>query len=200
MHSNKEGLSIECDKNLLQFTNQLEVLRNYQVNYDRNKFTKEENTYIEKHIHLHILVTISYLDTLTIVKHLNESIMKWEFLYFLKSMYLNIYETFKAYDSHPNSITNYFKNDKEVINQFAQIDKKLKFFRKNYKLQGSIKNIRHSVAGHIDKDFNKYFGIVNNITTEKTIKTGMEFTEILNELMKFLTATTSKIREQRYNG
>ncbi len=193
--TNKESLTIECDKNLLEFTNQLNALRNYQKNYKREKFSKTEVEYIDKHLHLHILLTISYLDNVAILKHLNESEIEWEILYFLKKIYLNIYETIKSYNNNSKFIKEYFKNNESVVNNFEQITSTIRKFKKEHKLESHIKDVRNIIAGHIDKNFNEYFDIVNTISTEKTVKTGIEFMSILNELMSFLVKITPKLRE-----
>ena len=193
--TNKQNLTIECDKILLEFTKNLNILRAYSKTYKKENFSKIEIEYIDKHINLHTLLTISFLDNIVIIKHLNESTIEWEILYFLKKLYLNIYETLKTYNSNSNFIREYFKNNESIIEDFNQITANLRNFKTQNKVHTHIRDVRNIIAGHIDKDFNDYFDIVDTISTEETIKTGMEFMDILNQLMAFLIKITPKLRE-----
>jgi hypothetical protein len=193
--TNKQNLTIECDRILLEFTKNLNVIRNYSKTYKRENFSKKEVEYIDKHLHLHTLLTISFLDNIVIIKHLNESVIEWEILYFLKKLYLNIYETLKSYNNNSNFVKEYFKSNELVIYDFNAITNSIRSFRKENKLESHIKNVRNIIAGHIDKDFKEYFEIVNSISTEETIKTGMEFMDILHQLMAFLVKVTPKLKD-----
>ncbi len=108
--------------------------------------------------------------------------------------YLNIYETLKSYNNNSNFVKEYFKSNELVIYDFNAITNSIRSFRKENKLESHIKNVRNIIAGHIDKDFKEYFEIVNSISTEETIKTGMEFMDILHQLMAFLVKVTPKLK------
>lgn len=109
--------------------------------------------------------------------------------------YLNIYETLKSYNNNSNFVKEYFKSNELVIYDFNAITNSIRSFRKENKLESHIKNVRNIIAGHIDKDFKEYFEIVNSISTEETIKTGMEFMDILHQLMAFLVKVTPKLKD-----
>lgn len=109
--------------------------------------------------------------------------------------YLNIYETLKSYNNNSNFVKEYFKSNELVIYDFNVITNSIRSFRKENKLESHIKNVRNIIAGHIDKDFKEYFEIVNSISTEETIKTGMEFMDILHQLMAFLVKVTPKLKD-----
>ena len=193
--TNKQNLTIECDRILLEFTKNLNTLRSYSKTYKRENFSKKEVEYIDKHLHLHTLLTISFLDNIVIIKHLNESTIEWEILYFLKKLYLNVYETLKSYNNNSNFIKEHFKNNELVIKDFKEVTNNIRNFRRENKLESHIKDVRNVIAGHIDQNFKEYFDIVSSISTEETIKTGMQFMDILNQLMAFLVKITPKLKD-----
>ena len=81
------------------------------------------------------------------------------------------------------------------IKDFKEVTNNIRNFRRENKLESHIKDVRNVIAGHIDQNFKEYFDIVSTISTEETIKTGMQFMDILNQLMAFLVKITPKLKD-----
>lgn len=147
---------------------------------------KLDNSDFEEMITMHsfnALLTISLLDLFVICKNLVTAETDWEKGYFLKQGYLTIYETIDTYNYHNQHITKLvdtkyirFKTD------YLNVSSNLKQFKKNYSYQDNIKNVRHFIAGHINKDFQNYYDTLLRLRETNDSEAILAFIQILKEL------------------
>ena len=183
----KEDFNNYCETNLSNFTDYLSHINKLRNNINQNKFSSDEIKFFENHFELSILLVVSNLDNIVIIKNLNRVKVDWEIRFFIKKLYLNIYETFKSIDSYNKFIIDNFCVNEEIKNEYVFIKSKIKDFRKLYGYETEIKKVRNITAGHIHhSDFNLYFETLSNLNPRKSINMGIEFIGILNEFDQYL--------------
>jgi hypothetical protein len=129
------------------------------------------------------LLTISLLDLFVICKNLVTAETDWEKAYFIKQGYLTIYETIDTYNNHNQHISKLI--DTKYINfktDYLSVSSNLKQFKKNYSYQDNIKDVRHFIAGHINKDFLNYYDTLLKIKGANDSEAILAFIQILKEL------------------
>ena len=99
------------------------------------------------------LLSITFLDTITncrdcILSHDNE----WYNKFHGKQSYLLIYEFFITYNKHNTCINNIISNDfiNLLDDQRKFLSKKIKSFKKKYKIENIGEKIRNNTAAHIN--------------------------------------------------
>ena len=195
----KENFNDFCDTQILFFTFFLNKINNLRTNYNRNDFSQETQEIIEKIFELNLIFAISHLDSLVILKRLNDSRLDWEVKFFLKKLYLNIYETFVSYDSKKSSIKKILCKSKEENDEFASINRELKMFKKKYDYEYEIRQVRNKIAGHISSDdFNLYFQTLEILNPRKNIEMGTAYIFIINKINSFLYQQLKSKVKKRY--
>lgn len=197
------------DGNLAEYTSHLAFLRfmietSQKADKEFDKLIPQNNDCaFEEIIHLHSfgsLLTISLLDLLVISKHLQHSRQDWEKIYFLKQAYLIIYETIDTYKAHNKILNDYFKGRfSELKSDYLEIQEELKTFRKNFSYESKIKNIRNNIAGHIEKNFSKYYDtllILKNMNGINAINSFINILKASEELYLRLVSLSNALAEK----
>ncbi len=100
-----------------------------------------------------ILVLVSDIDLSIGRKYLKISKIKREQMFFIKNIYLTIYETIETYKRNSELLKENSEKDDEIKECFRSVGKKLRNFNKKYNFK-DIKNVRDKVSAHMDI---KYF-------------------------------------------
>lgn len=142
------------------------------------------------------LITISILDLSVICKGIVKAGYDWEKLFFIKNAYLVIHETIDKY-SHYNKELNPLITKKypELLEKYNKINHLLKEFKKNTLYKKNIE-IRNVVAGHIDKNFIKYYDTLILIKGTEDVNLIISFIQILKASEEF-THMLGKISGRR---
>ena len=129
------------------------------------------------------LLTVSLLDLFVICKYLVAAENDWEKVFFLKQGYLTIYETIDTYNSYNLNISKIIDiKYSSLKNKYLSASSNLKQFKKEYSYQDHIKNVRHLIAGHIDKNFINYYDTLLKIKGGDESGAILAFIEILREI------------------
>lgn len=159
----KQDLNTEANESIRFFTEHLERLRQYkQISQILKEDLKEVSTEIdldyfhtlEELVDLSSLITISHLDLIASNKALFNSKSDWEKIFFIKNIYLTIYESLVTYEKYQNFLFNHtIKKRPELKAKLDSVASEIKSFRKNFKYSSHIQLVRNNVSGHICKDF-----------------------------------------------
>lgn len=133
------------------------------------------------------LITICHLDLVTNSKNLYLAKSDWEKIFFIKNIFLVIYETINSYHKHGK-----FLNGKSLINsltsnEFLKITSVLKDFKRKYKYDTHINRIRNKISGHINDNFEEYYDEIINFNGEETALMVIDFIMIISSIQKLLT-------------
>ncbi|HCN51345.1 MAG TPA: hypothetical protein DIT10_20035, partial [Chryseobacterium sp.] len=133
------------------------------------------------------LITICHLDLVTNSKNLYLAKSDWEKIFFIKNIFLVIYETINSYHKHGK-----FLNEKSLINtltsnEFSKVSSALKDFKKKYKYDTHINRIRNKISGHINDNFEEYYDEIISFNGEETALMVLDFTIIIGSIQKLLT-------------
>jgi len=138
------------------------------------------------------LITISLLDLLVVCKHLCIVKQTWEQAYFIKNGYLIIHETIETYSQIQQPILRKIisSNYPSFLPRYNDIFTTIKKFKKEHEFLKTIKGIRNTIAGHIDKDFCLYYDTTYKLDGEAAGNTIFTFLGILRHLQDFLNSLT----------
>lgn len=138
------------------------------------------------------LITISLLDLLVVCKNMCIVNQPWERAYFIKNGYLIIHETLETYSQSQQPVLREIisSNYSSFLPNFNNIFSSIKKFRKEHDYLKTIKGIRNTIAGHIDKDFCLYYDTTIKLDGEAAGNTISVFLIILGQLEDFLTKLT----------
>jgi hypothetical protein len=100
-------------------------------------------------------------------------------MFFIKSIYRIVYETFNFMNVNGKCI---FSVNNEKTNE---IKEKIKLFRKKYSLE-KIGKIRNKVAAHYTEDFNEHLNLMLEIDSKQTMIMYYEFIELQFEISNFV--------------
>lgn len=176
-----------CEEKIHSFSLYLDSINSYRSSINKDKFSVKEVEFFEKHFELSIILAISNLDNMVILKNLHNSKIDWEVKFFIKKIFMNIYESLKAIDSNSKLIINKLCNSELNRQEYFNLNKKIKIFKNEYGYNNEMKNVRNIIAGHIHiQNFNLYFETLSNLNTKKSIEMGIEFMEINGEFGDFL--------------
>lgn len=194
---NKSFLSSEADKSIIFFSAYLDKLRRisntFQGILNLIEPESEKKNIIDFDLliefnRLNSLIVISHLDLIVAVKGLNNAKHKWEGIYFIKSVYLTIYETLNTYKNYQkllyNSVEKMFPELKEA---FTKLNQDIKFFKKKYKYTSQIEEIRNNISGHINKNFEVYYDTVVSFNVKETVLMSISFFKIIQDIQNFST-------------
>jgi hypothetical protein len=215
MMTEKETFDEFIDGNLSEYSKYLAVLRliidtSQKAATDFNKIIPQnDDSSFKEIINLHSfssLVTISLLDLLVISKHLQHSKNDWEKVYFLKQSLLIIYETINTYNDHNKILNDYCVIKFSILkSDYLEIQNELKDFKKKFSYDTKIKGIRNNIAGHIEKDFLKYYDTLLILKDMNGLDTITYFINILKkfeELYRRLVFLLNELidKESDYSG
>lgn len=137
---------------------------------------------------LDALFTIISIDIsiITTELYLNKSRMKQ--IFYMKQVYLLIYEAYEAYNSKKQFLRNFIKNSNALLNEeFNVISIRERSFIKDFKLNTHIKNVRHKVGGHIDKEFRLWYDTVLTLDPEYTGRMATAFMQAFGPIQNLTT-------------
>ncbi|HRG39208.1 MAG TPA: hypothetical protein PK289_11815 [Bacteroidia bacterium] len=161
------------------FTNAKKTLHDISPYLDYSDFDEAINMHS-----FNSLLTISLLDLFVICKKLLTAENDWEKAFFLKHGYLTIYETIDTFNEHNQNIIKLIDTPKynSLKGMHLSVTANLKQFKKVYSYQENIKNIRHTIAGHIDKDFINYYDTLLKIKGDDESEAILAFISILKQI------------------
>lgn len=165
---------------------------NYEINVDGLDIVKKINDIAS-------LIAISDLDLTVASKILYNASNNWEKIYSIKSAYLTVFETFKAYNKHRQFLNKISTNSSVFLNEeFKNINNSIKVFKNKYRYDNEMSVIRNNISGHISDNIELYYNTIIQFDGDKTGEMIIEFLQILDILQNFLI----KILEQeklKYN-
>lgn len=136
------------------------------------------------------LFAISELDLIVAMKQIESAKYRWEEIFFVKNIYLTIYEVLITYSKYGKFLNEYIKQKEERIKEkYKSITEDLKSFKQRYKYSSEIVPIRNNVSGHISIDFNSYYETVIQFDRKEVIKMSRDFFKIMEDIHNFLIFT-----------
>jgi|GEM_PF-1721933 hypothetical protein len=142
---------------------------------------------IKNFLKISSLFAISELDLIVAMKQIESPKYRWEEIFFVKSIYLTIYEVLITYNKYGKFLNEYVKQrDESVKAKYESITEKLKYFKQEYKYSSEISRIRNNVSGHISVNFNSYYETVLQFDRRKVMKMSRDFFTIMEDIHSFL--------------
>lgn len=136
------------------------------------------------------LFAISELDLIVAMKQIESAKYRWEEIFFVKSIYLTIYEALITYSKYGKFLNDYIKQkDEKLKEKYKPLTEDLKSFKQKYKYSSEIQRIRNNVSGHISVDFNSYYETVLQFDRKEVIKMSRDFFKLMEDIHNFLTFT-----------
>jgi len=143
-----------------------------------------ENLYTQ--LEFNGLLIISVLDLSLISREFFISKKPWENIFYAKQAYLVIYETINCYNKHTKNLKYILSKLAENLNnEFQNISKTIRKFKKDYNFLSEFSDIRNKVVGHIDDNFRIYCSTLKTIDIPKTQLMLKDFILILTSLQNF---------------
>lgn len=196
----------ESDESIKFFSNflsHLRFMRGFNSDISIYFSTEEEKKNLEDFYKLNdisSLITICHLDLITNVKNLYLAKSDWEKIFFIKNLFLVIYETINSFHKHGKFLFSKSQATPNILELYRTANDDLKSFKHNYKYNTHINKIRNNISGHINDNFEEYYDEIMNFDGDKTAKMASSFFRIiekiqnlLNELMKTIKLDYSKI-------
>jgi hypothetical protein len=149
MASDNEKYSFK-DEEIKNIEKIIEDRKNFQKRLEIKK-ENEHTRNLSKLNDVFILVLVSYIDLSIGRKYLIISKVKREQMFFIKNIYLTIYETIQTYNGNSKLLKENSERDDEIKNHLKSVGQKLRNFEREYK---EIKDVRNKVSAHMDI---KYF-------------------------------------------
>lgn len=193
-----ENLIDECNSSIEDYQKYLTVLRGQ---LEKIEVIKKLNTNLDtkpssdkylddlKHFNNYTgLILISFLDLAICIKNLPDSNSDWEKAFFIKNSFLVILETIKKIDPQkgPSYVNqNIGKNSKKLRTEFERALQEIRSFsEKDVFLK--IKEVRNSIAGHIDKDLRTYYNTVKKLDGDEAAIAIIEFLKPIHNIINLL--------------
>jgi len=134
------------------------------------------------------LITIAHLDLITSNKSLDNSKSDWERIFFIKSIYLVIYETLVTYEKYRQFINEYTNTKApELKSNLDQLSTDIKNFKKYFQYTSYVNLIRKNIIGHISKDFSLYYDTIRQFDGGKTAQMSIAFFKVIQALQNYST-------------
>lgn len=133
------------------------------------------------------LITVCHLDLVTNSKNLYLAKSDWEKIFFIKNIFLVIYETINSYHKYGKFLNEKALTNDIISNEFFKVNTNLKDFKKKYKYETHINKIRNKISGHINDNFEEYYDEIINFDGEETALMVLDFTMIISSIQKLLT-------------
>jgi len=204
------NLISESDKSIEYFSNFLTHLRFLKKIYNEisplYKSNEEHKNLVDfnKLNDISSLITICHLDLVTNSKNLYVTKSNWEKIFFIKNIFLVIYETINSYHKNSKFLKDKSENSELVLSLFLNSNILLRDFKTNYKYDTHINKIRNKISGHINDNFEEYYDEIINFDAEKTALMTLDFLKIIEtiqlllaELMKEIKFDNSKISSEK---
>lgn len=74
------------------------------------------------------------------------------------------------FNSHRKKLNDITSKYKKFKNEFIEIEKELKLFKKEYEFKTKLKSIRNKTIAHIDEDFKSYYDNLSTLDKKYTIR------------------------------
>ncbi|MFD2871986.1 hypothetical protein ACFS5N_05870 [Mucilaginibacter ximonensis] len=133
------------------------------------------------------LLTIAASDLSIIVSALYLTKQRLEQIYYMKSAYLIVYETYMAFQGKQQLLKKEVNEaDEELQAKHKLIIKSWRKFIADFKLDSDVKNVRHKTGGHINTDFSEWYAIVLSLDPQHTANMLIAFTQIIQDLQFLL--------------
>lgn len=147
---------------------------------------------------LDALVTIASVDLAILSSELYLTKIRLKQIFFAKHIYLVIYEAFETYNNKKQFLRSLIIDyHPELIEEFNAILALEKAFNKEYKLNTSIKNVRHKVAGHINKEFREWYDTVITLDPQYTSDMLIAFMDVFSPI-QLLTMKLSGFEHTKF--
>ena len=171
----------EIEEGIPVFVNALEQNRNF-IDIINNTFSNYDaiSENYEKIISMNSLVLIAVIDLSISTKYLIKPYSNIESKFFIKNIYLIIYETLKTYQKHQEKLKN-LSFLLKIENEFILLNKNIKNFKKTYKFDSKLKQIRNNVSGHISSDFKEFYDSLIKLDVASTIALSTSFMLVLQD-------------------
>lgn len=190
----------ESDKSISYFSNFLTHLRfmkrlfsDISSIYITNTEKKELDDFYTLN-DISSLITICHLDLVTNSKNLYLAKSDWEKIFFIKNIFLVIYETINSYHKHGKFLTEKSSANSLTSNEFLEVSLALKDFKKKYKYDTHINRIRNKISGHINDNFEEYYDEIMNFNGEETALMVLDFVTIISSIQKLLSELMHAIK------
>lgn len=200
VHTMQDSFIQESDKSISYFSNFLTHLRfmkrlfsdisNIYTTSTEKKELKDFYTLND----ISSLITICHLDLVTNSKNLYLAKSDWEKIFFIKNIFLVIYETINSYHKHGKFLTEKSSTHKLTSDDFLTVSSTLKDFKKKYKYDTHINRIRNKISGHINDNFEEYYDEIINFDGEETALMVLDFIIIIGSIQKLLTRLIHDIK------
>lgn len=175
-------------KRSTEFLQTLLDLKDYikNIQYDKNDERKRKIVHDFRTLtDISLIFAICNCDLVICGKGLNNKSERWQQVFFIKNIYLIIYETINALNKYNLFLKEQSKISPLLEESFIQINKALKQFKREYNYQEEIIKVRNKIAGHIHDDLEEYFQIITHFDNERSQFMALKFMYILAELQQF---------------
>lgn len=133
------------------FSDAIKIIED-EINAIKDRKQKYNDKHSSKIEDILILILLPSADLFVGLKYLDKVESKWEKMFFVKNIYLTIYETIGTYNKYNGFLYNYSKVNTAISEEFKEVGKVLKEFKKKYNYD-KINRIRNKMSAHIDIDF-----------------------------------------------
>lgn len=188
------------------FSNHLDQLNkwhNLVKKFDLIKPTEEitkRSKFLKSLIDIDSLLCIAITDLGLISKELFIASVALQKSFYIKHAYLVIYETIYNFNSSSDKrkvLKDLTHNSVDITlsKNFMEITNALRTFNKKFGMETKIANIRNTLAGHIDRDFDKWYSTILSLDAQYTGEMVAEFLKIVIQL-QYLSRTLLQIEMQ----
>ena len=187
-----------CDDNITFYTHHIEILREKINSIEKVKnFLKtidskakfDDFNEIEQIINVNAFLAIVLLDLSVVLKNLYSVQTDWEKAFFIKNGFLIIHESCRKLNpkkGHPYIKQKIFSEYKSLKSDYGKVLKSISEFEKR-DIYKKIESVRHTIAGHIEKNLKKHYDLTNELNHEETALVINDFIIILNQFLKITT-------------
>lgn len=204
------NLVTESDQSIAFFSDFLSHLRFMKSLYNdiSNQFENDEEKKVITNFYklndISSLITICHLDLITNSKHLYLAKSDWEKIFFIKNIFLVIYETINSLHKHQQFLYVHSQQFEITLELHITASNSLKEFKKNYKYDSHINKIRNNISGHINENFEEYYDEIISFNGETTalmafsfLKVIENFQNLFNKLINTIEIDTSKLSSEK---
>lgn len=200
----------ECDNTIIFYTKHLNKLRGFIDTIEKSttllkgvnpKIKLDEFEEIKQFNKLNALLSIATIDLSVVTKNLFQANTDWERIFFIKHAYLIIFESLKKL--RPSEGTPYveqrlFSKYKSIGPDYTSCIKSIDNFKQRPEFK-KIENTRNYVAGHIDKNFKKYYKTVSELDGQEASGLIRDFILIINKMLEVTQLYSSTALQNTLN-
>ncbi|MFP5042872.1 hypothetical protein [Parasediminibacterium sp. JCM 36343] len=141
--------------------------------------------YNELVLNLKGTIIIAKMDLATIIKNIRLTKNKWEKAYYFRQGSLLIYEFINTYNKQNKIISPVLKKSyPDIYELYVQHSVKLREFKRLYKYDSEMAQLRNNTSAHISDNIFKYCLIISKINPVAVKKCMVDFSQFLSELEK----------------